>query len=176
MSKLRRIANLLLSLLMIAGGVVLMLDPENGLPLVALVLGLALMIYGIHKLVYYITMARHMVGGLLLLFISVIAIDISVFALTQIEDPRLSIVLYLVCYNAFTGVLAIARAVESKIFKSRWLPSFIHGVINVVLAVLCLVFVGSDQIVIAIFCFGLFYNAFARLVSAFKPTEVIYIQ
>lgn len=176
MTKLQRIANLVFSLLMIVCGIVLLLDPQNGLVAVALVLGLALLVYGVRTLVYYLTMARHMAGGFALLFVAVITIDIAVFALVLVNDPRLSIVLYLVSYNVFTGVISIARGIESKLFGSRWILNVAHGLVNIALAVLCLAFVESDQIVIAIFCIGLFYNACVRLASAFRPTEIIYIQ
>lgn len=174
--RLQRIANLALSLLMIACGVVLLLDPEEGLFAVAFVLSLALVLYGARMLVYYVTMARHMVGGLSLLFMAVITIDIGAFALTIIEDPRLSIVLFLVSYNAFTGILSIARGFEAKSLESSWMLSVAHGLVNIALAVLCLMSIGSDAIVIAIFCLGLFYSAVVRLVSVFRRTEIIYIQ
>ncbi len=176
MTRIQRIGNFLIGLLMIVCGSYLLVDPKNGLFAVALVLGLAIMLYGLRKLIYYLTMARHMAGGLSLLFIAMIALDISVLALVIVEDPRLSIVLYLICYNAFTGILSIARGVESKLFGSSWVPSVIHGLVNLSLVALCIAFLGSDEIVIYIFCANLFYNAGVRIVSAFRPTEIIYIQ
>lgn len=174
--KLQRVGNVLLALLMILGGVLLLLDPKNALLFVAMVLGFSLVVYGVRLLVYYITMARHMVGGLSILFIAVIAVDLGSLALAFYDQPKVSIIIYLVGYNAFTGIVAVARAIESRIFESRWLLTLAHGLVNIALAVLCLVFIGSDQIVITIFCFGLFYNACIRLISALKPTEIIYIQ
>ena len=76
MTKLQRFGNLLLGLLMIACGVVLLLDPHNGLQYVAIVLGLGLVLYGVRKLWYYIRMARHMTGGL-----SAMVLDLDVDAL-----------------------------------------------------------------------------------------------
>jgi len=174
--RLQKIANLALSLLMVACGVVLLLDPTDGLVLVAVVLGFALVVYGVRKLVFYLTMGRHMAGGLSQLFMAVIAIDVAAFALTLWDNPRLAIMLYLVCFNLYTGAISIARGVESKLFGSPWVMSVVHGLVNIALVVLCFVFVGSDQILIAIFCFGLFYSAIVRFVSVFKPTEIIYIQ
>ena len=161
---------------MIVCGIILLFNPENGLMLVALTLGFAFMVFGVRTLVYYVTMARHMVGGLALLFIAVIVIDIGSLALALINDPRLSIALYLIVYNAFMGVLAIARGVEAKMFGSPWVGNIVHGIVNLALAAACIAFLGSDQIIIGVFCIGLFYSAGVRLVSAFKPTEIIYIQ
>lgn len=161
---------------MIGCGLLLLFEPEDSLLFVSIVLGLALVVYGAHKLWYFGTMARHMAGGLSILFIGVIALDIGGFSIAVIGDPRLSIVLYLVCHNMYTGVLAIARGVEAKLFGSPWKLSVVHGVVNILLVVLCIAFVGSDQTLIAVFCLGLFYNAFVRLYNTFRRTEIIYIQ
>ncbi len=174
--KLQRLGNVILALLMILGGIALLFDPKNALLLVAIVLGLSLVVYGLRLLVYYATMARHMVGGLSILIIAVIAIDLGSLALAFYDQPRVSIIMYLVGYNAFTGIVAVARAIESRLFESRWKLTLAHGLVNIALAVLCIVFIGSDQVVIAIFCIGLFYNACVRLVSALRPTEIVYIQ
>ena len=176
MTKLQRIANLALSLLMIACGMIMLLEPQGGLLVVACVLSLALVLYGVRKLVYYLTMARHMTGGLSLLFIAVIAIDVGVFAAAVIDNPQVAIALYLACYNVLTGILAIARGVESKLFGSPWVLSIVHGLVNIALAALCVAFVHSNEIIIWVFCIGLFYSAGARIASALKPTEIIYIQ
>lgn len=176
MTKLQRIADLILGLLMIACGFILLLEPKGGLLVVAFVLGLAVSLYGVRKLVYYITMARFMTGGLSVLFIAIIAIDIGVFAVAVIDSPQLAIALYLVCYNVLTGVLSIARGIESKLFGSPWVLNIAHGLVNIALAALCIAFENVDEAIILIFCIGLFYNAGVRVVSAFKPTEIIYIQ
>lgn len=176
MTSFQRIKNIALSALMIACCVVLLLNPKDGVVIVTVVLGVAIMLYGLRKLVYYITMARHMAGGLSLLFIAVVAIDVGSFALFVVEDPHIAIVLYLVVYNVYTGVLSIARGVEAKLMGSRWVHRVVHGLVNIALALLCVAFSASDQIVIYIFCIGLFYSAVTRLISAFKPTEIIYIQ
>ena len=161
---------------MIACGIVMILQPQEGLLVVAFVLGLALLLYGVKKLVYYLTMARHMTGGLALLFIAIVAIDVGVFAVAVIDNPQLAIALYLITYNALTGVLAIARGIESKLFESPWVLSIVHGLVNIALAALCVAFINSNEALILIFCIGLFYSAGVRLVSVFKPTEIIYIQ
>ena len=176
MTKLQRFGSFLVGLAMMACGVALWLDPKNGLFAVALVLSLSLVLYGLRALVYYLTMTRHMAGGLSLLFIAVVALDIGAFALVFLDNPKLSIVLFLVGHNAYTGVLAIARGIESRLFKSHWVMNVLHGLVNLALAAACVAFVGSDEVVIAIFCIGLFYAALTRIASAFQPTEIIYIQ
>ena len=176
MTSLQRLASLALSLLMIVCGVILLLQPKDGLIIVAGVLALILVLYGVKKLVYYIRTARHMTGGLTVLFIAVIAIDVGVYAGTVIDSPQLAIALYLAIYNLFTGILAIARGIESKLFGSPWVLNIVDGLISIALAGLCVSFVNSDEIIIWVLCFGLFYSAGVRLITTFKPTEIIYIQ
>ena len=176
MSNLRRAGNIILSLLMITAAILLMGAPKESLVLVAVALGLWLLVSGVRKLVYYFTMARHMVGGLSILFIAIIAIDIGGFALTLVNEPKLSIVLYLVGYNVFTAIIGIVRVIESKMIDAHWKVSLLHSIVNLALAVACLVFIGSDEIVITIFCFGLIYSACVRFMRAVRPTEIIYIQ
>lgn len=176
MGNLRRFTNVAFGLVMIACSIALMLFPETALIVVAVVLGAWLVAFGVRNLVYYFSMARHMVGGLSLLFVALIAIDLGAFAFTLINNPRPAVVLYLIGCNAFTGLVSIMRAVESKSLDSRWKPSLIHGIISFALVVTCLVFMGSDQIIVAILCFGLIYGACVRIASAARPTEIVYIQ
>ena len=176
MTSLQRIANLALGLLMIVCGVILLLEPKGGLLVVAFILGLAVLLYGVRKLMYYVRMARHMVGGLAVLFIAVIAIDIGVFAVAVVDNPQLAIAFYLICYNVLVGVLSIARGIESKLFGAPWVLRIVHGLVNLALAGLCIAFANSNETIIWVFCIGLFYSAGVRVVSAFKPTEIIYVQ
>ena len=176
MDRLSRVANVALSLLMIASSVLLMVVPQFGLILVTMGLGIGLVIFGVRKLVYFITMARHMVGGLSILFVGVIAIDMGVYAFMLVDAPTISVTLYLVGSNAFMGVIGVVHAIESKTIGSPWKASLAHGIVNLLLAAACLVFIGSPQVIIVIFCIGLIYGAFTRLVSAFKPAAIIYIQ
>ena len=176
-TNLQRVASLALGLLMIACGVVLLLVPKEGLIVVAIVLAAALVLFGARLLVYYITMARHMVGGLAVLIISIIALDVGVFgAALVVESPLIATAMYLSTYNTIVGFLSIARGVESKLFGSPWVWLIVHGLVSIALAGLCIAFINSNEIIIWVFCIGLFYNAGARLVSVFKPPDIIYIQ
>lgn len=172
----RNLANIALGALMISCSAVLMLAPQDGLSIVAMVLGIGLAVYGVRKLVYFFTMARHKVGGLSVLFVGVIALDAGAFMLTLVDDTQFFIAFYLIGYNVLEGVFGIVHAVEAKMLESRWKASMFHAIVNLALAVACLAFVGSARIIIAIFCIGLIYNGCVRIASAFRPTEIIYIQ
>lgn len=175
MGKVSRLISIVVGIAMIVCGVALLLEPEGSLVVVALVLGIGLMAYGIKKLAYYLTMARYMVESLSILLVGVLALDVGFFAITLIDASRVSVVLYLVGYNALSGIFGIVRGLESKRLGSRWKPRLLHGAINLALAILSLAFMGSEQIILIIFCIGLFYSAAMRIASALKPTEIIYI-
>lgn len=176
MSRARKVISIVISLAMLVCAVLLMRDPQIGMFVVAMVLGVVLLLYGIRTLAYYITMARHMTGGLSLLFMAVICIDMGLFALVLASNPRFSIVLYLVGYNAVAGILGIMRAMEARSFESHWRLALAHGIVNVLFSVACVVFLGSDSIIITIFCAGLVYRAIMRMIMAVRRTEIIYIQ
>lgn len=176
MSRTRRVASIVLSVLMVASGILLLLTPKAGLILVTAALGIALVAYGMGRLVYYFTMARLMVGGLSMLFVGIIAIDAGTFVLSLINQPKTAIVLYLVGYNVLSAALAIMRAMEARKFQSHWKATMAHGVICLALAIACIVFAGSEHVIVWIICAILFYRAGVRVATALKPTEIVYIQ
>ena len=177
MNNTQRLANLVLGFLMIACGIVLLLNPQGGVIVVAAILSAILLLYGVGKLVYYISLARHMTGGLTVLFMAIIAIDVGAFAVAVVVDnPLLAIAFYLSTYNTISGFLSIARGIESKLFGSPWIMNILLGLVSLALASLCTTFINSGETIIWVFCIGLFYSAGVRLASAFKPTEIIYIQ
>ncbi|MGI6221442.1 MAG: DUF308 domain-containing protein [Coriobacteriales bacterium] len=176
MTKLQRIGNLALGLLMIVCALVLLLLPQNGLLVVAFVLAIALVLYGVRKLVYYFRMARHTVGGLSVLFVGVIALDVGVFAIAVIDNPQIAIALYLVAHNALNGFLFIGRGIESKMNKAPWVGELVKGLLCLAFAVACISCVNSGDALLWIFCLGLLYDAGVRLASAFRPSAIVFIQ
>ena len=51
-----------------------------------------------------------------------------------------------------------------------------QGIINLLIAVLCLVFLGDVEVAVEIYALGLMYSAVMRIVQAFKPAAIVYIQ
>lgn len=177
MSSGQRIKNVLLGVLIILGSVILIAFPEEGLIITAAILSLSLFIYGIKNLIYYITMARHMVGGRIMLYLAVIVLDLGMFTLMMTNIPKIYIALYLVVVYAFAGAIDILRALEAKKYQaSMWKLSLISGIINVVVAILCIVFMGSTNMIVYLYCAGLIYSAIVRIVTAFRKTAIVYIQ
>lgn len=176
MSGIQRIGNILVGLAMIAASILLVLmEPSVSLILIAFFLSLYLMILGLGKLVYYLTMARNMVGGTSLLYVGIILLDFGAFAITLSDAPQYFIVLYLIGIHAFAGVIDFLRAKEAHQFQGQWKLTAFQAVANILIAVLCVVFINSPDFIIIIFCAGLVYRAIMRIVSAFRTTAIVYI-
>ena len=177
MSSGQRIKNILIGIAIILGALILIAFPEEGMIITASILSLSLFIYGIKTLIYYVTMARHMVGGRIMLYLAVIVLDLGMFTMMLTNIPKIYIVLYLVVVYAFAGVVSILRALEAKRYQApMWKLSLISGIINVVIAILCIIFMRSTNMIVYLYCAGLIYSAIVRIVTAFRETAIVYIQ
>ena len=173
----QRIKNVLIGILIILGAVILIAFPEEGIIITASILSLSLFIYGIKTLIYYITMTRHMVGGRIMLYLAVVVLDLGMFTMMLTNIPKMYIALYLVVVYAFSGAIDILRALEAKKYQApSWRFSLISGIISVVIAILCIVFIGSTNMIVYLYSAGLIYSAIARIVTAFRKTAIVYIQ
>lgn len=173
----QRIKNVLIGILIILGAVILIAFPEEGIIITASILSLSLFVYGIKTLIYYITMTRHMVGGRIMLYLAVVVLDLGMFTMMLTNIPKMYIALYLVVVYAFSGAIDILRALEAKKYQApSWRLSLISGIISVVIAILCIVFIGSTNMIVYLYSAGLIYSAIARIVTAFRKTAIVYIQ
>lgn len=173
----QRIKNVLIGILIILGAVILIAFPEEGIIITASILSLSLFVYGIKTLIYYITMTRHMVGGRIMLYLAVVVLDLGMFTMMLTNIPKMYIALYLVVVYAFSGAIDILRALEAKKYQApSWRFSLTSGIISVVIAILCIVFIGSTNMIVYLYSAGLIYSAIARIVTAFRKTAIVYIQ
>lgn len=177
MSSGQRIKNILIGVLIILGAVILIAFPEDGLTITAAILSISLFIYGIRKLIYYFTMARHMVGGRIILYLGIIMLDFGMFAMMMTQIPRIYIVIYLVVIYAFDGVIDILRSLEAKKYQaSGWQFRLITGIIGIIFAILCIVFINSARVIVYLYSAALIYAAVVKIVTAFRKTAIVYIQ
>lgn len=178
MGKIGRIRNVFIGILMILLSIIMLsLEPELSFIIAALILSLALLIKGIGLLIYYFTMARHMVGGKIQLYVGLIVLDFGIFTLTLTNIPHLYLILYMLGTHAFGGVINILRAREAKRNgASSWKLKTSQGVVNLIVAVLCLFSLGSTKLLVVIYCLGLLYSAVVRMITAFRKTAIVYIQ
>ena len=173
----QRIKNVLIGILIILGAVILIAFPEEGIIITASILSLSLFVYGIKTLIYYITMTRHMVGGRIMLYLAVVVLDLGMFTMMLTNIPKMYIALYLVVVYAFSGAIDILRALEAKKYQApSWRLSLTSGIISVVIAILCIVFIGSTNMIVYLYSAGLIYSAIVRIITAFRKTAIVYIQ
>ena len=121
-----------------------------------------------------------MVGGKLMLFIGIIALDAGMLSLSFNNSPREYIIVYLLVTYAFSGLVDILRARESRQLGAQsWRLKMAGGLTNLALAFLAGVFgIAFNATVIVSFLYGagLLYSGIMRIVSAFRRTSIVYIQ
>ena len=176
MSLFQRITNFMSALLALLSGIIIIVVPTAGFMIAMLILGFSLLIYGLKTIIYYFRMARHMVGGRSILYYGVIAMDFGVFTLALSDKPKLYLALYLVGVYAFSGAIDIMRSLEARSYEASWRLNIIHGGANVAVAILCIVFIGSADVLAYIYGAGLIYSAIMRIIKTFRRTAVVYIQ
>lgn len=177
MSLAQRFKSILISLGMLLGALVLMLFPEDGCYFIAILLAFALLLRGVRMLIYYFSMARHMVGGLTMLLIGVFLLDFGVFTMTIIDEPRIFVILYLAGWHGFAGLVGALRAFEAKRYKApSWRLKAVSGIVNVLIAAACFVFMQRREILVYIYTAGLIYSACMNIISALRSSEIVYIQ
>ena len=111
MTKTRRIVNIIAGLFMILVAFLLAVDAKQTYPAMIFILGITTLISSIQSLVYYISMARHMVGGRTILYRSIIMLDLSLFTLSLTDVPLYCIVLYLAGIHIFAAFVDIMRSI-----------------------------------------------------------------
>ena len=75
MNSIQRIKKVLSGLGMLLGSIILVLEPEDGYYVVAILLSLSMLMSGVKSLIYYFTMARNMVGGKSILYRALVMTD-----------------------------------------------------------------------------------------------------
>jgi uncharacterized membrane protein HdeD (DUF308 family) len=153
---------------------------EEGVLLVTLMLSVSLIAMGVRSLIFYFTMARHMVDGRSSLYIGVIILDFGIFTLSVSQNYGLFIMVYLLAFYAFTGVMSILRALEERRFgASAWKLKLAEGIVSIAFAGAAVafgLFRGNMAALTRIYAAGLIYAACLRLASAFRKTAIVYIQ
>lgn len=178
MTKFRRATIFMLSAAMIVTAIVFMVSPKESYPVVTLILSFMLVAFGIRQIVYFIVMARHMVGGRLILYIGLILLDLGLFTASLSVIPLPYVMMYLLGGYAFAGAIDLLRAKEAKRLGSpSWKFILFKGVVNITIAAVCLVlvFVRSTIAAVYIFSAGVIYSSLVRIIAAMRKTAVVYI-
>ena len=177
MSKFQRVQNIVVGLVMLICAGILLLGPEDGCLYIMLFLALSLMFRGLSELLYYVTMARFMVGGKLILFIGVVFFDVGFFTLSLADESKLFVILYLLGFHAFAGLVNILRSMEAKRYKSaHWRINMAQGVVSILMLLASLLFADDAVILAYLYSAGLIYSACLRIASAFRRSAIVFIQ
>lgn len=169
MNKLKIVYNIITTLLMILAAVVIMLEGEYGYLIVLVILAVSLLVFAIRQIIYYFSLARHMVGGKIIFIEGVILLDLALFTFSVNTIPQQYVMIYMLLYFGFSGVVDILRAFEEKKMKApRWSLKLIQGIIVILVAVAGMIFSKSQDVVSLIFGIGLIYSAVLRMVNVFR--------
>ncbi len=177
MTKLQRLNSFMTGVLMLAFCGLLIYDPKNNLVFMTFVISIVLIVEALMMLWYYFTMAKLMVGGKKILYQGVVFLDLALFTLSLSDVPLIYIILYLIAINAVAGTIDMALAVNAhQAGAPSWKLRFSAGFIELFMALLCLANLHSVRIVVFVYVASLSYTAIVKIVSAFRKTEVVYIQ
>lgn len=177
MGSLRRIANAASGVVLIILGLLLLQDPRGGYDLVLRLLMTTFTLYGLQMLVYFFTMARYMTGGFEILYKGVFILDAGLFVLFLDNIPRLYVMFYLLGGLALSGVIDILQAnYARKLQAGNWRYQIFYGILKVLILVPALFYLDSVRSLTYIYAAGLIHTAFTCLVTAFRRTEIVYVE
>ena len=153
-------------------------DQKEGLVAVAMVIGFSLIVYGLQHLVFYCTMARHMVGGKVQLCVGIIALDLGSLVIPLASGHVFHIALYLVGCHAVSGVVGILRGLEERRLGSPWKMTMARGVGEMLAALACVVCLclGMTGMLATLYAVGLVYSGAMRIAAAFRKSDIVYVQ
>ena len=177
MTKFQRIRSFFSGLLTIIICIIMITDPEFGISFAVLILGLKLSTTGLKNLFFYFSMAQYMVGGRAMLYQGLIILDFGLFTLAIVDSMSVYVLLYLLGSHIFAGAIDIMRGVESAKMKSpSWKLNTSQAAVNIIMALLCIIFFRSQELILDIYCAGLAYTALVKIITAFRKTDIVYIR
>ena len=176
MTKLQRVKEIVFGLIMIFLAYVMIRFPKEGYEFIIFIFAVYFTAAGIRTIIYYVTMARYMVGGRSSLYNGVILLDLGLLTLELTDVPHYYVLIYLIAIHAFSGAVEVLRALEAKRFGGSWKLKIGHGVVNIILALICVVFIKYTDLAVIIYCIGLIYSSLLRIISACRRTKFVHIQ
>ena len=177
MSMFQRLRGIVTGLVMLAVAVTFLTDPsDEAYMVIVLILTVSLLLEGLREIIFYFLMARHMIGGKLILIKGVITLDFALITGSIAMVPKIYIILYLAGIHAFSGVVEILRAMEAKkSVQGPWKMKFCHGLVNIALAAGCLIYIREPRTAVTIYSLGLIYSAVVRIITSFRRTTFVFI-
>lgn len=171
----QRIGRVLLSVLMILIGMAMLVFGEKAYMGIIGVFSFTLEIMGLRMLWFYFRMARHMVGGRNILFRGILFFDFGIFTGSLVWVPKVYVLMYLAGTLVFSGAVDLLRANEARGIQSSWKLKTFQGVVKILIAICCLVFIRSGTSVVYICAVGFIFSAVMNMVGSFRRRQVIMI-
>ena len=176
MTKLQRVRNIFVALVMLMVAAVMLYYGAESFLFVVTFLAISILASGVGTLFYYFTMARYTVGGKTMLYKGVILLEIGLFTWSINDVPRVYILIYLAAIHAFSGLVEVLRARETGLQGFRhYKLKLTHGIVDIAMALCCLLFIGSARTAVNIYCAGVAYSALMRIITACRRAPVYHI-
>lgn len=179
MTKFERARTFIEGLIIVLCCIILIVLKRKGYAVLLFILGMSFMIRGVRYLVYFFAMARHMVGGKMILFIGIIYLDFGMFTLTLRDEPLVFVGLYLLGLYAFSGLVDILKAMEAYRINGYWKHTLITGIVQVAIAgmaLFCGIVLKSPLLLVRLYCMGLLYSGISLIIQSLRTTTIAYIQ
>ncbi len=177
MSKGQRIKTVIDGIFLIVAAVLLVKYKRHAYEIILMVLSFSFACSGLGRILYYMSMARHMVNGKIVLYRGIILFNFGVLSSSLSYVPKIYILLYLACIHAFSGLVEILRTMETRTYGgTTWRLKFISGLINIVIALFCILFSRAENTAVYIYSLGLVYSGIVRITAAFRRTTFMFIR
>lgn len=177
MTKMQRIENIAVALLLIVFAIILITIPIEGYLIVFTLVSVSWLLQSIRLFFYYFTMARFMVGGRRVLLKATIFFDLALVLFSMSDIPKIYVMIYLVVGMIFVNMVEILRAMDAKrCGNHHWKFRMFAGITGIVLAVICLINYKSANLAGYIYAVELAYSAIVRIANSFRRTKIVYIQ
>ena len=169
MSTLQRIEYSLAGLVRVLFGIFMIYKPFESYVPIARILVAVLVLMGLRNLLYYVLMARHMVGGKMILFIGMLFMDFGIFSYSLVERPKLFLISYLIVSHFFWGSLNIIKAVVEKEITPTWRRDCMQGILHMLIMAAAIRYASSVRRLVILFCAGIIYS---ELSTSYRPYAV----
>lgn len=172
MTKRQKLKNIMLAILDVVFGIIMTAFPYFGYQMVMMILSVTLMIYGLKQILFYFTMARHMVGGKRILYNGMIIFDLGAFTVALADIPRFYIMIYLMGGIIFTGAIEILRAMEKKKLGAGYKFKLVQGIVCILIGILGVIFSKNTDYIVYFYCLGMLYSAYIRIAEVFRKDNI----
>ena len=177
MTKLQKLKNASFGLIMVITAVIMAKYPRDAYEFVIAFMTMGFFISGVATLGYYFTMARYMVGGRLIHYRGVVLFDFALITGALVDVPRIYVLIYLATIHLFSGLVEILRSNEARGNGGKsWRLKLVHGLVDMVVAIGCIVLARKTNTAVYVYCFGIFYSGIIRVIQAFRKTTFVYIR